>query len=51
MKQLAKEMQESEELIAATRRALTRILDDHIATMNVLKNKYRNIVGLESMIN
>lgn len=45
MNQLAKEMQESEELIATTRRALTRFLDDHITTMKELKNKYRNIVG------
>ncbi|WP_179104358.1 lipase family protein [Virgibacillus proomii] len=45
MHQLAMEMQESEELVATTRRALTRLLDDHIATMKELKNTYRNMVG------
>lgn len=46
MHQLAMEMEESEELIAATRAALIRLLDDHLDSMKQLRNTYRNIVGL-----
>ncbi|WP_170875270.1 lipase family protein [Virgibacillus pantothenticus] len=45
MYQLAMEMEESEELIAATRAALIRLLDDHLDSMKQLRNTYRNRVG------
>ncbi|NWO12680.1 hypothetical protein [Virgibacillus sp.] len=45
MHQLAMEMEESEELIAATRTALIRLLDDHLDSMNQLRNTYRNMIG------
>ncbi|KNE19383.1 hypothetical protein [Virgibacillus pantothenticus] len=45
MHQLAMEMEESEELITSTKIALTRLLDDHLATMKDLRNTYRNMVG------
>ncbi|API90769.1 MULTISPECIES: lipase family protein [unclassified Virgibacillus] len=45
MHQLAMEMEESEELITSTKIALTRLLDDHLATMKELRNTYRNRVG------
>ncbi|WP_337969959.1 lipase family protein [Virgibacillus salexigens] len=39
-------MKESEEQIAATRKALTHFLDDYITTMTELKNKYMSAVGV-----
>ncbi|WP_198433997.1 hypothetical protein, partial [Virgibacillus salexigens] len=40
------EMKESEEQIAATRKALTHFLEDYITTMTELKNKYMSAVGV-----
>ncbi len=40
------EMKESEEQIAATRKALTHFLDDYITTMTELKRKYMNAVDV-----